>query len=151
MVTHYQTVSMIRRIQTVYLTLAVAALVVLASNGVVHAGAADATFRTVFRPVIFAVTGLAAVMMLASILLFKDRIRQRRAIIVTQLILLTLMVILYGGLYASDVLFVRTTAGVDVARLVGVSMPLVAYVCCLFARRAVTRDIERIRSMDRLR
>lgn len=142
---------MIRRIQTVYLMLAVAALVALAFNGVTHAGMADATFRTFVRPAIFAVTGLATVMVMASILLFKDRIRQRRAIIVAQLTLLTLMVVLYGGLYASGALYVRTTAGVDVGRLIGISMPLVAYVCCLLARRAVTRDIELIRSMDRLR
>ncbi len=142
---------MIRRIQTVYLTLAVAALVVLVFNGIMHAGAADATVGTFVRPAIFVVTGLAAVMVIASILLFKDRIRQRRAIIVAQLTLLTLMVVLYGGLYASDALYVRTTVGVDVGRLIGISMPLVAYVCCLLARRAVTRDIELIRSMDRLR
>jgi len=62
-----------------------------------------------------------------------------------------LLITFCGGLYLVDVLSIRTSQGLDVGMLVALLLPIVAYVLFLLARRAVEKDIERVRSMDRLR
>ena len=140
---------MIQRIQTVYLALGAVALVALLFMNALWSGAAAA--QGWFTPVVVGLGGLTAAMAVGSIFLFKDRPKQRKVIILTQLITVVLMVVLFGGLYLADALYVRTTEGVDVAMLITLLLPLIAYLVFLLARRAVTKDIELVRSVDRLR
>lgn len=141
---------MIQRIQTVYLALGAVALVGLLFSGVLWGGAA-ATEQGWFTPAVVVLAGVAMAVAILAIFLFKDRPKQRKVVILAQLITVVLMVALFGGLYLADALYVRTTQGVDVAMLVTLLLPLIAYLLFLLARRAVTKDIEIVRSVDRLR
>ena len=141
---------MIQRIQTIYLALGAIALVALLFMEVLWSGAA-ATTQGWFTPVVVGLGGLTAAMAAGAIFLFKDQPKQRKVIILTQLITVALMVVLFGGLYLADALYVRTTEGVDVTMLITLLLPLIAYLVFLLARPAVTKDIELVRSVDRLR
>ena len=141
---------MIQRIQTVYLALGAVALVGLLFTGVLWDGAA-ASAQGWFTPVVVALAGVSAAIAVGAIFLFKDRPKQRKVVILAQLVTVVLMVSLFGGLYLADALYIRTTQGVDVTMLITLLLPLVAYLLFLLARRAVAKDIELVRSVDRLR
>ena len=136
---------MIQRIQTVFMALATIALVALLISDVVHASGSLARWGTL----LFGIPALAGV--IGAIFMFKDRYRQRRLIVATQLSTILAVVALYGGLYLQGALSVRTMAGVDVMRLLVLMLPLAAYLLLILARRGVTRDIELVESMDRIR
>ena len=141
---------MIQRIQTVYLALGVLALVALLFMRAVWEGPAAET-QGWFTAAVVGLGSLAAVVAGVALFLFKDRPRQRKAIVLAQLVTVVLLVTLFGGLYLADALYVRTTQGVDRGMLITLLLPLVAYVLFLLARRAVTKDIALVRSVDRLR
>ena len=141
---------MIQRIQTVFLALGAIALVALLFADVVWEGAA-ATAQNWFTAAVVGLGGLTATVAILTIFLFKDRPRQRKAIVLTQGLTVLVLVALFGGLYLADALYVRTRQGVDVEMLITLLLPLAAYILFLLARRAVSKDIETIRSVDRLR
>ena len=141
---------MIQRIQTVYLALGVIALVALLFSNVLWTGAA-ASGQGWFTPVVVALVGVTVAVALVAIFLFKDQPKQRKVVILAQLDTVLLMVVLFGGLYMADALYIRTTQGVDVAMLITLLLPLAAYLLFLLARRAVTKDIALLKSVDRLR
>lgn len=136
---------MIQRIQTVFLTMAAAALVALLLTDIVHTSGSLARWGTL----LFGVPALVGA--IGAIFLFRNRYRQRRLIVATQLSTILAVVALYGSLYLQGALSVRTMVGVDVMRLVVLMLPLAAYLCLILARRGVTRDIRLIESMDRIR
>ncbi len=138
-----------QRIQTVYLALGAVALVALLFFDILWEGAASA--QGWFTPAVVALAGGAAAIAVVAIFLFKDQPKQRKVIILAQLVTVVLMVVLFGGLYLADALYVRTTEGVDVAMLITLLLPLIAYLLYLLARRAVTKDIKLLKSVDRLR
>ncbi len=140
---------MIQRIQTVYLVLGAVALGALLFFGVVWKGAATA--QSWFTPVVVLVDLLAAAVALGAIFLYKNRPKQRQVIVVAQALTTVLLLVFCGGLYLEKALYVRTSQGLDVGMLVALLLPIVAYVLFLLARRGVEKDIERVRSMDRLR
>ena len=140
---------MIQRIQTVYLVLGAVALGALLFFGVVWQGAA--TVQGWFTPAVVLVDSLAVAVALGAIFLYKNRPRQRQVIVVAQVLTTVLLIVFCGGLYLADALYVRTAQGLDVGMLVVLLLPIVAYVLFLLARRGVEKDIERVRSMDRLR
>ena len=140
---------MIQRIQTVYLVLGAVALGALLFFGVVWQGAATA--QSWFTPAVVLVDFLAAAVALGAIFLYKNRPRQRQVIVAAQTLTTVLLIVFCGGLYLADVLYVRTAQGLDVGMLVALLLPIMAYVLFLLARRGVEKDIERVRSMDRLR
>lgn len=141
---------MIQRIQTVYLLLGVASLAGLLFIDPIWGGAA-ATTQPWFAPVVLGLAGLAAAVAVAAVFLYKNRERQRTVIVGAQGLTVLLMLALYAGLFLSDALYVRTAEGFDVPMLLGLVLPILAYIFFLLARRGVTRDIELVRSMDRLR
>ena len=141
---------MVQRIQTVYLALGAIALVALLFAGVVWEGAAAST-QSWFTAAVVGLGGLTAAVAVLAIFLFKDRSRQRKLIVLAQLTTVLLLVALFGGLYLADALYVRTTQGVDVGMLITLLLPLAAYIMFLLARRAVSKDIALVRSVDRLR
>ena len=141
---------MIQRIQTVFLALGAIALGALLLSNIVWEGAA-AQAHGWFLPVVVGLGGLAALVAVGAILLYKDRSRQRKLIVLAQGLTIFLLVGLYGGMYLADSLYVRTTQGLDVGMLITLLLPILAYVLFLLARRAVSKDIELVESMDRLR
>ncbi len=141
---------MIQRIQSVYLVLGAVVLGALVFFGVVWEGAA-ATAQGWFTPVVVLFDGLAAAVAVGAVFLYKNRLRQRKVIVVAQGLTVMLLITFCGGLYLVDALYVRTSQGLDVGMLAALLLPIVAYVLLLLARRAVEKDIERVRSMDRLR
>ncbi len=140
---------MIQRIQTVYLVLGAVALGALLFFGVVWQGAATA--QGWFTPAVVLVDSLAVAVALGAIFLYKNRPKQRQVIVVAQVLTTVLLIVFCGGLYLANALYVRTAQGLDVGMLVALLLPIVAYVLFLLARRGVEKDIERVRSMDRLR
>lgn len=140
---------MIQRIQTVYLVLGAVALGALLFFGVVWQGAATA--QSWFTPAVVLVDFLAAAVALGAIFLYKNRPRQRQVIVAAQALTTVLLLVFCGGLYLADALYVRTAQGLDGGMLVALLLPIMAYVLFLLARRGVEKDIERVRSMDRLR
>lgn len=141
---------MIQRIQSLYLLLGAIALTVLLFLDPIWNGAA-ATSIAWFLPAVLVVGALAAVVALISIFLYGDRKKQRGLIVVTQGVTVVVLIVLYLGLYLANALFVRTAEGIDVSMLITLLLPLLAYVMFFLARRAVSKDIELVRSMDRLR
>ena len=141
---------MIQRIQSVYLALGVIALAALLFAGVVWDGAAAST-QGWFTPAVVGLAGLTAVIAVVAIFRFKDQPQQRKMIVLAQVCTVLLLVALFGGLFLADALYVRTTQGVDVGMLITLLLPLAAYLLFLLARRAVTKDIELVKSVDRLR
>ena len=139
---------MIQRIQTVYLVLGAVVLGALLFFGVVWERAAAQGW---FTPVVVLFDGLAVAVALGAIFLYKNRPKQRQVIVVAQVLTTVLLIVFCGGLYLADALYVRTAQGLDVGMLVALLLPIVAYVLFLLARRSVEKDIERVRSMDRLR
>lgn len=140
---------MIQRIQTVYLVLGAVALGALLFFGVVWQGAATA--QSWFTPAVVLGDSLAVAVALGAIFLYKNRPRQRQVIVAAQALTTVLLLVFCGGLYLADALYVRTAQGLDGGMLVALLLPIVAYVLFLLARRSVEKDIERVRSMDRLR
>lgn len=140
---------MIQRIQTVYLALATVALGALLFFGVVWQGAAAA--QRWFTPVVVIFDGLAVVATVGAIFLHKNRRKQRQIIVGAQVLTVFALFTLCVGLYLADALFIRTSQGLEVGLLVALLLPIVAYVLLLLARRSVEKDIELVRSMDRLR
>ena len=141
---------MIQRIQTLYLGLGGLGLLALLFFDVLRQGAA-ATSQPWFTPATMGVGGLAAVVALGTIFLYKDRARQRKGIVAAQGLTVVLLLLLCGGLYLADALFIQTAEGLDVALLLLLCIPIAAYVLFWLARRSVEKDIELVRSMDRLR
>ena len=136
---------MIQRIQSLYLILAIAALVALLFTGLVHSNGNWTRWGTLG----FAIP--AVVGAVVALFMFKIRDRQRRLIVYVQVSTILAVIALYGSLYMRQELYVRTVEGLDVPRLVVLLLPLVAYLLMILARRGVKKDIDLIRSMDRLR
>ncbi len=141
---------MIQRIQTVYLVLGAAALAALFFFESAGRGAATAAHAW-FTPTVLALGGLAAAAALVAVFLYTNRKKQRRVIVLAQVLTVLHMLALYGGLYLADTLTVRTAQGLDLGALATLLLPLLAYLLFLLARRGVDRDIALVKSMDRLR
>ncbi|MFQ5569978.1 MAG: DUF4293 family protein [Rhodothermales bacterium] len=141
---------MIQRIQTVYLVLGAVALVsLLFFSGLWNGASSEA--QAWFTPAVFGIGGLAAVVALVAVFLFKDRPRQRKVIVAAQILTVLHLLVFYLGLFLAGALYIRTARGLNVEMLVALLLPLVAYLLFFLARRSVEKDIELVRSMDRLR
>ena len=116
---------MIQRIQTVFLVLGAVALAALLLFDVVWTSAATA--QGWFTPAVIGIDGLAIATALGAIFLYKNRPKQRRVIVVAQVLTTVLLLVFCVGLYLANALYVRT------------------------ARRGVEKDINLVQSMDRLR
>lgn len=139
---------MIQRIQSLYLAAGAIALVVLLFLDTPWQTFADIPALRWGATGLFSVTvGLGV----ASIFQYGNRKRQRKSIVGVQALTITSMVVLVAGLYLTQSLSVQTTDGLNVPLLVALALPIVAYSLFFLARRGVERDIELIRSMDRLR
>ncbi len=141
---------MIQRIQTVYLALGAMALLALLFFDAIWSGSEAASFGW-FPLVMLLLTIATAVLAFGSIFMYKKRAQQRKLVVYAQMLTLLLMVVLYGLLYMSgELVFVRQE-GLDISRMTALALPIIAYLLFYLARKSIERDIELVRSMDRLR
>lgn len=139
---------MIQRIQTVYLLLGAVALVAMFFFDALWQHPALIGFAW-FGPAVIALGGLAAMVAVAAVFLYRNRTQQLRAVIWAQILTVLCLAVLYGSLFAADAFPSLTEAATGL--IISVLLPVVAYVLFLLARRGVIKDIELVRSMDRLR
>jgi hypothetical protein len=138
---------MIQRIQSVYLLVgSVLLLVMMFFDSLAESTAA--ALLSWYIPTVLVTAGLAAAAALVAILLYKDRPKQSKVVLGAQLLVLVCMIALYGGIYlAGDSLLVIES--VEHALLL--LLPILAYIQFFLARSSIRKDIELIKSMDRLR
>lgn len=137
---------MIQRIQTVYLVLGAALLGVFA--GLVGSeSAVAATDMAWLTPTAVVLAAVAALTCFASMLFYKDRQRQRKAILAAQVLTLVVAAAAVARLFLTGA---QGTEG-EVGRYLIALLPVVGYVAVRLARRGVDKDIALVRSMDRLR
>ena len=135
---------MIQRLQSLYLA-AAAALLVLFVALADRWGAGLPATAAWLGPLAFGLAVVTAVAALVGLALFKDRKKQRLVVLAAQWLDLALVVAVLAGLYLS------AEAGIETASYIVSLVPVVAYVLLRMARQQITKDIELVRSMDRLR
>ena len=138
---------MIQRIQTFYLVAGalLLALFVALADGWASAIAEDVAWLGTAG---YALAVVTAVVALVAVGLYKNRELQRRVILWAQWLDLLLVVVVLVGLYVTgDSSAPTAPVGLYLVAL----QPLVAYVLLRMARQRVIRDIEMVRSMDRIR
>lgn len=135
---------MIQRLQSLYLAAAAALLVLFVALASSWAAALpeDLTWLGTVATGVAIVTALTA---LVALFLFKDRTRQSQVVLVAQWLDLALVVAVLVGLYLSS------QTGDAMGRYLVALSPVVAYVLLRMARLRITKDIELVKSMDRLR
>ncbi|NND71270.1 MAG: DUF4293 family protein [Rhodothermales bacterium] len=140
---------MIQRIQTVYLLLgsiSVAAPLYI-RVWLLHTDAVNPMVDVIVQ----IVAGLTAATALAVIFLHSDRSKQYRLTLVIQVLTLLVIVAMLSVLYLSGNLPGVSTTPVVSATFAVVLLPFLAYVFFFLARRAINKDIQLVKSMDRLR
>ena len=141
---------MIQRIQTVYLALGALALIALAVLPSIWQSVAADTYGW-FAPGTAGAAGAAAGVAIWSIFLYEDRPRQRTVVLSAQLLAVVTLLMVYGGCLMAGTLDVRPTGEMEWGRLTAMVLPVLAYIFFFLARRGIEKDIELVRSMDRLR
>ena len=138
---------MLQRIQTLYLTLGALLLALFVGVGETWAAAIGDEVAWL-GTLAYALAGVTALVALISVALYKDRQRQRQVILAAQWLDLALVVAVLVGLYLA---FDSSAPTAPVGYYLVAMMPIVAYVLLRMARQRVVRDIEVVKSMDRLR
>lgn len=141
---------MIQRIQSLYLLLGATFLgLFLATSTDTHGEVLNAL--TWALPAANIVAGLTAFVALLAIFLYKNRAQQAKVIMGALWLDLLLVLIMAGAMG-----YISFQAGGAVTPI-GLSgygvllLPIVAYACLRLAQRSVKKDIDLVRSMDRLR
>jgi hypothetical protein len=141
---------MIQRVQTIYLLLAALLLLLFLGFVDVWLAVAERAYGWL-SPVVTTLTVATVVVALGAIFLYKQRAKQAKAVLAAQWLDLGLVVVLAGVLGA---LAFTTDADLTEAGALGYGvllLPIFAYVALRLARRGVQKDIDLVRSMDRLR
>ena len=139
---------MIQRIQSLYLLVGAIALLALVFMDWPWVVLRD---EVVFFGGGLVLAGVTAVVGLLAVFLYKNRTLQRKVILGTQVLTIGLLLLLVGGLYVLGQLQFTTADGPYWPAIIGMLLPVGAYVFFFLARRGVEADINLIKSMDRLR
>lgn len=141
---------MIQRIQSVYLFFGalLLALVVVFSNAWTSTVVA---LHTSLPWVVYALSAVGGLIGFVAVFLYKDRKMQAQAIAVAQWLDLALILVLVAALGMFSFGSEQSTLPSSAMTYVVLLMPAAAYILFSLARRAVRKDIELVRSMDRLR
>ena len=141
---------MIQRIQSVYLFFGalLLALVVVFSNAWTSTVVA---LHTSLPWVVYALSAVGGLIGFVAVFLYKDRKMQAQAIAVAQWLDLALILVLVAALGMYSFGSEQSTLPSSAMTYVVLLMPAAAYILFSLARRAVRKDIELVRSMDRLR
>lgn len=141
---------MIQRIQSIYLLLGAITLASLLLFNEIWQGEAAGTLPW-FAPALLILGGITVALALVAIFLYKNRERQRGAVVGVQWLTVVWMTVYYGGLFYGGQLQVDAGGDPIAVSLLALLMPILAYVFFFLARRGIQRDINLVRSMDRLR
>jgi len=141
---------MIQRIQSIYLLLGALALVGVLLLSELWLGTVGEQLPWL-RPVLVVLNVVPALLAILSIFLYKDRARQRKFVLVVQMLTVVFMLLLFGGLYMAQSLPVLSGEAVDTGGLLLLGLPVLAYLFFFLGRRGIDKDIALIRSVDRLR
>jgi hypothetical protein len=142
---------MIQRVQSIYLLVAALVMVPLYFLDPMWSSTA-ATELAWFTPVAAGLAGLVAVGATATVFLFANRERQRTLVLGVQMLDVALLVAVCAGLYLTDTMSLTTpVGGIKTGLAFMIFLPVLAYVLLYLARRAIKKDIELVKSMDRLR
>lgn len=141
---------MIQRIQSVYLLLGALCIASLAFIDSVWRNLAGETIVW-YVPVLAVLAAVTVIMALTTLFLYKNRLRQIKLIVAVQLMTIGVLLILLIGLLLSGELEMLRGGTADWTRLLPFLLPVVAYALFYLARRGVQRDIDLVKSMDRLR
>ncbi len=141
---------MIQRKQSVYLLLgALAVAAVFLFDGVFETEAAQTLGW--YAPALLVIGIVTALAAIVAIFLYGDRNRQKRVVVGIQYCTLLFMLVLYGGLVLAGAAQSLNQGALDTVTIIGLALPILAYVLFYLARRGIQADIELVRSMDRLR
>ncbi len=138
---------MIQRIQSLYLAAAALLLVLFVALGETWAAAIAAELAWLGTAG-YALAGVTALVALVAVGLFKNRELQRRVILAAQWLDLALVVVVLVGFTLA---FDSSDFTAPVGYYLVAMQPIVAYVLLRMARQRVTKDIQVVRSMDRIR
>ncbi|MEX0746839.1 MAG: DUF4293 family protein [Rhodothermales bacterium] len=138
---------MIQRIQSLYLLVGAILLLVMMFLDSLAESTAAAVLPW-YLPAVLVLAGLAAAAALVAIFIFRDRPKQAKMVLGVQSVTLVCMIALYGGIYLAG----DSILGVEsVEHALLLLLPILAYIQFHLARRSIRKDIELIKSMDRLR
>lgn len=137
---------MIQRIQSIYLLLGALAMAALLFVDPLWQGVV-AESHGWFTPVLLMLGLLTVVGGIGAIFLYNDREKQRSVVVVTQIGALAVLALILGTFWFVGAL----GSGQPVSVYVGFGLPVLAYVFFWLARRAIEKDIDLVKSMDRLR
>lgn len=135
---------MIQRIQSVLLF--IAALLFLATF-FFRAEIASETMTWVV-PVVIGLQVVAALVSVITIFMFNDRRRQLKIVSILQFLALIAIIGMFGGAYMAGLVEELPENTMGMVLLV---LPMVAYVLVRLSGQRIKKDIELVRSMDRLR
>ena len=135
---------MIQRIQTIFLS--IAALVFLSTILLRSQIASEAL--TWVAPVVIGLQVLAALVAIASIFLYNNRRQQLKVVSILQFLALIAIIGMFAGAYMAGLVeeLPENTTG-----LLLLVLPMVGYVLIRLSGQRIKKDIELVRSMDRLR
>lgn len=135
---------MIQRIQSIFLF--IAALVFLATFFLRSHIASEAMTWVV--PTVIGLQVLAAVFAVVTIFMYNNRKQQLKMISILQFLALIAIIGMFGGAYMAGMVeeLPENTTG-----MVLLVLPMVGYVLVRLSGQRVKKDIELVRSMDRLR
>lgn len=147
---------MIQRPQTLFLVLAGVALAgfLIAYETLTYAVAPRPS--NLWQPIVAGVfCGLAAVVSLVAVFLYRNRSLQRRLVTIAQwMVVLGYAAVIVGFVLAEGweiLLFVLAAGELDMGFLLTLVLPPVAYLFLWLSRRRIEKDIELVQSMDRVR
>lgn len=138
---------MIQRLQTLYLTIGALLLALFVAVGGTWSEAIGDALPWL-GTLGYVLAGVTALVALVAVALYKDRERQRQVIAAAQWLDLALVAVVLVGLYLA---FDSSLPTAPVGYYFVAMLPIVAYVLLRMARQRVVRDIETVRSMDRIR
>ena len=138
---------MIQRIQSLYLLAGAVLLVLFVALGDTWASAIGAEVAWLGTAG-YVLAGVTALVALVAVFLYKDRPRQRTVIFAALWLDLALVAVVLVGYYLA---FDSGDFTAPVGYYLVALQPIVAYVLLRMARQRVISDIERVRSMDRIR
>lgn len=141
---------MIQRIQSLYLLLGAACLFPASLLDVAILTQVDESFA--WYESALTIVGVATMTVaLGAIWFYKSRPKQRKLVAAVQVMTIVFLIILYAGLFLADGFEQLTQGGADPVQIIFLALPLLAYVFFWLARRGIQRDIDLVKSMDRLR
>lgn len=147
---------MIQRPQTFFLFLAAAALIgFLVAYGFLSNGVAPRP-SNLWQPIVAGVfCGMAAVVSLVAVFMYRNRSQQRRLVAFAQwMVVLGYAAMIVGMVLAEGweiLLFALAAGGMNMEYFLTLVLPPVGYLFLWLSRKRIEKDIERVHSMDRLR